>query len=160
MKRSRYFMPLILVAAVVVDQFTKHLVATNMQLFQSIQIIPGFFSLTYIHNTGAAWSILEGKTIFFIIIGIVAIVILAAFYRHLGKHEYADRIGIILMIAGTIGNLIDRFLHVYVIDFLDFYIFNYNFPVFNIADTCLVIGVFIILISELRESLGVKHYGR
>lgn len=146
----------IFLGSLLLDQLTKQLVTSNLQLGQSISIIPSFFSITYVQNTGAAWSIFEGKMIFFYIVTIVALSLLTFYlYQMKGKNMLA-RIGIILMISGTLGNFIDRLLFQYVRDFFDFIIFGYNFPIFNVADMCLVIGIGLWILDEFLKSTGAK----
>lgn len=128
-----------------------------MNLGQKIPLIPGFFNFTYVQNTGAAWSMLEGKQVFFYIISIVALVMMFLFYRNSETQDRWTRFGLTLMMAGTIGNFIDRLLFQHVRDFIDFVIFGYDFPVFNIADMALCIGVVIIIADVFLESIGVYH---
>lgn len=134
-----------------VDVVIKLLVKNNLVLNQSIKVINNFFYLTYVKNTGAAWSILSGKQMFLIIFSLIVITFL--FICLLKKKTYAklETFGYSLLIAGAVGNLIDRVVYGYVIDYLNFYIFNYNFPIFNIADTCIVIGIVLLFISSWRE---------
>ena len=152
----------ILVIILVLDQLSKILVDSKMALGQSIPVIDGFFHITYAHNTGAAWSMLEGKTMLFALIALIAIIVMFYFYRNLKPTEVLVRWGIILMMAGAAGNLIDRVVYQYVRDFFDFIIFNYDFPIFNIADMSLCIGVGLIILDvgkEYFESIGAvkKH---
>ena len=140
---------------VVIDQAVKILVISKMALQQSIQVINNFFNITYVRNTGAAWSILSGNVLLLIIVSIVALI---GIYYYLIRDKKLNRIDIIsysMLIGGIIGNLIDRVIHGYVIDYLDFKIFNYNFPIFNIADTLIVISIIIIgislIVGEYRE---------
>ena len=140
---------------VVIDQAVKILVISKMALQQSIQVINNFFNITYVRNTGAAWSILSGNVLLLIVVSIVALV---GIYYYLIRDKKLNRIDIIsysMLIGGIIGNLIDRVIHGYVIDYLDFKIFNYNFPIFNIADTLIVISIIIIgislIVGEYRE---------
>ena len=160
MKSKKILLYIVFLGSLLLDQLTKFLVDSKMMLGESKEIIPGFFNITYVRNTGAAWSIMEGKMYFFYAVSIIAIVVLVAFYKNLSKWDMINRVAILLMISGTIGNLIDRLAFNYVRDFLDFIIFNYDFPVFNIADCALVIGVGIIILNEFLDSLGVKKYGR
>ena len=126
---------IVLMAAVLLlDQLSKWGVQASMQIDESIHVIPGFFRITYLHNTGAAWSMLEGKMVFFYLISI------------------AFLIG--LMMAGTLGNFIDRLAFQYVRDFLDFIILGYDFPVFNVADISLCVGVGLIVLSMVLETYG------
>ena len=134
-------------AALVLDQLTKYLIEAFIPLGGSIPLIEGFFDLTYVRNTGAAWSMFEGSGMtFFYVITAVALVALALFYRHTSPQDKWTRCGLALMISGAIGNLIDRICFHYVRDFLHFNFFGYDFPVFNVADSALCIGVFIILL--------------
>lgn len=140
---------------VVIDQVVKILVINKMALQQSITIINNFFNITYVRNTGAAWSILSGNVLLLIMISVLALVTI---YYYLIKDKDLNKIDIVsysMLVGGIIGNLIDRIVHGYVIDYLDFTIFNYNFPIFNIADTLIVISIIIIgislIVGEYRE---------
>lgn len=140
---------------VVIDQIVKILVISKLALQQSITIINNFFNITYVRNTGAAWSILSGNVLLLIMISVLALV---AIYYYLIKDKDLNKIDIVsysMLIGGIIGNLIDRIVHGYVIDYLDFKIFNYNFPIFNVADTLIVISIIIIgislIVGEYRE---------
>lgn len=140
---------------VVIDQIVKILVISKLALQQSITIINNFFNITYVRNTGAAWSILSGNVLLLIMISVLALV---AIYYYLIKDKELNKIDIVsysILIGGIIGNLIDRIVHGYVIDYLDFKIFNYNFPIFNVADTLIVISIIIIgislIVGEYRE---------
>lgn len=136
---------------IVIDQIVKILVINKMALQQSIIVINNFFNITYVRNTGAAWSILSGNVLLLIMISVLALVTI---YYYLIKDKDLNKIDIVsysMLIGGIIGNLIDRIVHGYVIDYLDFKIFNYNFPIFNLADTFIVIGVILLLLKELRK---------
>lgn len=148
---------LVLIAIVAIDQISKFAIALNMDLNQSIKLIPGFFNITYLQNTGAAWSMFEGRMIFFYIITIIALIIMVYFYKSSDVHDGLTKLGIICMIAGTLGNFIDRLIFQYVRDFLDFNIFGYDFPVFNVADMALCIGVGLVFLSVLLENYGGYH---
>lgn len=127
---------------VLLDQTTKILVSEYLTYGEGVAIIPNFFYLEYIHNEGAAWGMFAGNN--FIILGMPAIGILVFIYLlSLGnlKTKKVYTIGLALMIAGTIGNYLDRIILGYVIDFLSFRFGSYHFPNFNVADSCLVIGV-------------------
>lgn len=140
---------------VVIDQVVKIIVINKTALQQSITIINNFFNITYVRNTGAAWSILSGNVLLLIMISVLALITI---YYYLIKDKDLNKIDIVsysMLIGGIIGNLIDRIVHGYVIDYLDFKIFNYNFPIFNIADTLIVISIIIIgislIVGEYRE---------
>ena len=147
---------LLFICTVVLDQLTKILISTNMNLYESIPVIDGFFSITYAQNTGAAWSMLEGKMIFFYLISLIALVVMGYFYKESHDNKLAQ-FGIVLMIGGTIGNFLDRLRLQYVVDFLDFDLFGYDFPIFNLADSFLCIGVFILIVTILLEERGKKN---
>lgn len=146
--KQKHWMILFLI--LILDQITKIAVATNMNLHESIPIISGFFSLTYVQNTGAAWSMLQGNMIFFYLITMVAIVVMITFYRS-QESTNLSRLGIVLMLGGTLGNFLDRIRLQYVVDFFDFIIFGYDFPIFNVADIFLCIGVGVLILSFLLE---------
>ncbi|MCI9523474.1 MAG: signal peptidase II [Erysipelotrichaceae bacterium] len=152
MKKKHLFVFLMIL---LIDQLTKFYVSSHMMLGQKIPIISGFFNFTYYHNTGAAWSMLEGKMWFFYIITIVALIAMWMFYQHAKESDVITRYGLVLMMAGTVGNFIDRLCFQYVRDFIDFIIFGYDFPVFNIADMALCIGVFFIIIDIFLEERGL-----
>ena len=155
MKKRNAYLLLLMIALLLLDQGTKILVEKNLDLLESIEIIEGFFSITYICNTGAAWSILEGKMVFFYVITIIAIIGLCLYFTTLKQYQILAQIGIAMSLAGAIGNFIDRLAFQYVRDFLDFIIFGYDFPVFNVADSCLCIGIAFIIIDEIMDQLGI-----
>lgn len=134
-----------------IDQISKLLVVNLLTKNDSITIIKNFFYLTYINNDGAAFSILVGKRIFLILIAVLAIVMLIRYIKKNNIQNKLELVSISLIIGGSLGNLMDRVVRGYVIDFLDFKIFNYNFPIFNLADTFIVIGVFLLLLKEIRK---------
>ena len=158
MKKKNIILIVLFIMGILLDQFSKGLIANNMHLYESIEVIPGFFSITYTQNTGAAWSMMEGQMLFFYVITVVAVVVLVAFYKSLEDTQFLSKIGIVLMLSGTTGNFIDRIVFQYVRDFLDFIIFGYDFPIFNVADCCLCIGVALILLEEFMDyyKVGVK----
>ena len=136
---------LITMLLVVIDQISKELINIYLRLNESIKIINNFFYITNAHNEGAAWSILSGNTLFLIIITFISIYLI-----HKYTKEYNGIFKYILY-GGIIGNLIDRIFYGYVRDFIDFRIFNYNYPVFNISDICIFIGIFILIIKIVKD---------
>jgi len=134
-----------------IDQLIKIIVINNMDVYQSIKIISNFFYITYTKNFGAAWSLFEGSRYILILISVLALFII---YKYLSKTKHLKKIEIIsfsLLIGGTLGNLIDRIIYGYVIDYLDFIIFGYDFPIFNIADSCIVISAILLIINSFKE---------
>lgn len=134
-----------------IDQIAKLLVINLLTKTDSIAIIKNFFYLTYINNDGAAFSILVGKRIFLILVAIIVIIMLIHYIKKNNIQNKLEIVSLALIIGGSLGNLMDRVVRGYVIDFLDFKIFNYNFPIFNLADTFIVIGVILLLLKELRK---------
>ena len=133
----------------IIDQVSKALVSTCFSLNESVRLINNFLYLNYINNTGASFSILTNKKYLLIILSLIAIVIIIR-YINTFKNTIFNRIGLGLLLGGILGNLSDRILFGYVKDFISLYIFGYSFPVFNIADICIVVGVIILIISILR----------
>ena len=137
---------------VVSDQITKALAAKYLADKKTVEVIRNFFYLTYTENTGAAWSIFRGQKVMFIVVGIAA---LAAFlYWYTKSERIITRWALVLMAAGALGNLLDRLTQAGVRDFLDFYIFGYDFPIFNGADSILCIGAGLMLLDIILEE---KH---
>lgn len=138
---------------VIIDQLSKIVVSSKVALGSSFPIVKGFWYITNVHNTGAAFSILEGSKLLFIAVGIIAVALITLYYKNIeDKIEY-DVVVHSLLIGGIIGNMIDRIIHGYVIDFLSFNIFGYNFPVFNLADSFIVIAIVLLIARVIKESL-------
>ncbi|MBR1413595.1 MAG: signal peptidase II [Bacilli bacterium] len=139
----------IAIIVLIIDQIIKGLVSSNLQVNESIKVIKNIFKITYSQNTGAAWSILNNHSYIIIIISIIALVILFRF-MYLFKDNKRNNISFGLIIGGTIGNFIDRIFNGYVIDFIDVTIFKYKYPIFNIADMCIVIGVILLIYAVFK----------
>ncbi|MGZ0077423.1 signal peptidase II [Methylomonas sp. YC3] len=138
----------------VLDQASKLAVDGSMQLFESIPLLP-YFNLTYVHNTGAAFSFLAqaGGWQRWLFAGLAVVMsgIIAVWLYRLKKHETLMAVALALVLGGAIGNLIDRVAYGYVIDFLDVYYQDWHWPAFNIADSAICVGVGLMLL----ESFGV-----
>ena len=133
------------------DQFIKIIISHNMKLNTSITIIPDFFSIFYVKNTGAAFSILEDNTIILVLISAVFIVLL---HRYIKQEKNFTKLSVIslgMIMGGIFGNLIDRIIHHSVIDYLSFNVLEYNFPVFNLADIGITVGVGLYILSMILE---------
>lgn len=145
----------ITIVSLLLDQIIKIFVINNMNLFDSINIIDNFFNITYVRNTGAAWSILSGSTLLLIIISLIALVAIYLYFIRNNNLNRLESISYGLLIGGILGNLVDRIIYGYVIDYLDFKIINYDFPIFNIADICIVISIIligiIVIVGEINE---------
>ena len=146
MKKNFYFFSVILITSVILDIFTKFLVRKNLDLNESLPLIKNILHITKIHNTGAVWGILQNNNIFFIITSIIILSILTYYFKDLAKSN-ASVFFIALIFSGAIGNLIDRIFFGFVIDFIDFRIW----PVFNIADSALIIGIIGIIFLNLTN---------
>lgn len=136
---------------IIIDQLSKIIVVNNLTNNKSIEVIKSFFYLTYTNNKGAAFSILTGRRILLILVAFIVIGVLIYYVRKNKIEGKANKIALSLVIGGSIGNLIDRILRGAVIDFIDIKIFGYNFPIFNLADTFIVIGVFLLIIEMFRK---------
>ena len=135
---------------VIIDIVSKLVISNLMDVYDSIVVIKNFFNITYVHNTGAAWSLFAGRTWLLVIVSLIIIsFIIFYIYKNKPKNRY-EKIGYSLVLGGAIGNFIDRIVYGYVIDFLDFNIFGYDYPIFNLADTFIVVGVIILCICTWR----------
>ena len=134
-----------------IDQLIKYFVIHNLELYKSIKLIPNFFYITFVKNDGAAFSILRGNRWLLIAIGIIALMFMIKLIIMDKKITKLDVVSYSLVIGGLLGNLVDRVLYGSVIDYLDFYLFGYNAPVFNFADSCIVIGAIIIICVLIKE---------
>jgi len=143
--------------ALVLDQWTKIAVDGSMRLYESIAIIPGF-NLTYVHNTGAAFSFLSEaggwQRWFFAAMALIISAVLTVWLYRLKSHETLLAVALSLVLGGAIGNLIDRLAYGYVIDFLDVYYQSWHWPAFNIADMAISVGVFLMLLENF--GIGVN----
>lgn len=146
-----YIYYLIAIIVIALDQLTKWLIVKNMDLYQSIPVIDGFFHLTSHRNRGAAWGILEGKMFFFYIVTLAVVAGIVYYLQKYGKGNPLLSVSLGLVLGGAVGNFIDRATRKEVVDFLDFNIFGYNYPIFNIADSALVIGIIMLLIASFIE---------
>ncbi|SDJ73127.1 signal peptidase II [Jeotgalicoccus aerolatus] len=155
MKQYR-ILPMAIVGIIVlaIDQLTKFLVATQMSLGESIPVIGEYLKITSHRNSGAAWGMFEGRMLFFYIITVAVLVFLIYFYKTEAKNNLLMQVGIALLMAGALGNFIDRLLFQEVVDFVDVLIINYDFPIFNVADSALTVGVIILLIEVFITGRG------
>lgn len=149
---------LAIIVLVTIDQFSKYLITQNLfDGVKEIVLIKDFFNITNVKNYGAGFSILQNQTIFLIVVTFVALGFVTYLLLKSKNSESLNRVCYILIIGGALGNLIDRLTLGYVIDFLDFYIFGYDFPVFNLADSFLTIGCILLIISILLENRRAKN---
>jgi signal peptidase II len=143
------------VVVFVLDQVTKHAILTRLPLGSygrtGIEVIPGFFYLVHVGNTGAAWSMFTGNSLW---LALLAAATLAAIFRWrhaLGLRQPSAQFAFGLLCGGIVGNLVDRLAHGHVIDFIDLHFGRYVYPTFNVADSAICIGVFWYLLWSLRQ---------
>lgn len=141
-------MQLLLVAlgVLALDLFTKYIVQSQMELFQSIPVINNVFHITYILNPGAAFGMLANKTAFFIIVTLFLLLGVAMFYKQLKQQGTVAVLALGMVVGGALGNMIDRFRYGQVVDFLDFRVW----PIFNLADVAIVMGMALLVIKILK----------
>ncbi len=148
---------LITIFITVLDQATKLWVRVDFALGESREVVPGFFSFTYLRNPGAAWGMFGGHNNVLTILSIVMLAVIFIFRRSFLSDTWEHRVALGLMVGGIIGNLMDRIRFGYVIDFLDFQIAGYHWPVFNVADSAICVGVGIYIVSSIWLSTHPLH---
>ncbi|MGQ7549380.1 signal peptidase II [Streptococcus suis] len=145
----KFGFPFLMVVLIGLDQFVKAWTVANIELDTVTEFIPGLMSLAYLRNYGAAWSILQNQQWFFTIMTIVAVTGLVWYYIKQINGNIWTLFSLSLMIAGALGNFIDRIRLGYVVDM--FHLDFISFPVFNVADVCLTVGVSILFICIMKE---------
>ncbi len=134
---------------VVLDQLTKRLAEDKLRGQRSVPVLDDIVRLTYVENRGAAFGLLQDQTTFFVFVGILVIGVIAASYRYLPRSGFRLHLALGLQLGGAIGNLIDRIRQGYVVDFVDFGYRSNWWPVFNIADSAIVVGVALLALNAL-----------
>ncbi len=140
------FLLFVTLPLILLDQLTKWLIQTHIPYGGVVPIIPGFFSLVYVSNTGAAFSIFQGNNFFFIALALIA---LPNKDQRMGV---MTKIAFSLFAAGIVGNLLDRVLKGSVVDFLDFYFQRYSWPSFNVADSCICVAAALLVLISFRRA--------
>ncbi len=161
MELLKKFSPLLAGSTVIVvlDQLTKALVRERVELYQAIPVIEGFFNITHVQNPGAAFGFLAGVGqkwvgLFFIALTIFASAVLVYLYWQALREGVALRVALTLILGGALGNLVDRFTVGTVTDFLDFYIGNFHWWAFNVADSCITVGAVTAMAASLFMRKG------
>lgn len=154
--KQRFPYALIVAGVVVLDQIAKQLVDQLMELHESRTLIEGLLSLTYVRNRGAAFGIMSDadlpyQSALFAVVSLLALVAIGAYALRLPSHDRLPQVALALVMGGALGNLIDRALHGYVIDFVDVYWKSHHWPAFNVADSCISVGVCLLLFDILRN---------
>lgn len=142
---------------IMVDLILKFIVSSKLVENDIIKVIPNFFSIYYLKNTGAAFSILQDSTPFLVILSALILLVLNNYIDKEKDLNKISEISLGMVIGGIFGNMIDRIINHSVTDFISFRMFNYNFPVFNIADIGITVGVFLLLISVLKDCRKEKN---
>jgi signal peptidase II len=151
---ARAFYLVIALIVVLLDRWTKHLVEQRIRLYAHVQVIPGFFRLTHTENTGAAFSLFADspthwKTAMLIAFSVIALVVVSVLLWKNNHAHVATGIGLSLIMGGALGNLWDRLARGRVVDFLLFYVKRYQWPVFNLADSAIVVGAGLLVLEIL-----------
>lgn len=152
-------MAILAILLIGLDQLTKFLVVTGMDEGDSIPVLGKYFAITSHRNSGAAWGMLQGQMIFFYIITLIVLLILVYVYFKEAKDNLLLQTAIVMLIAGSFGNFIDRILFQEVVDFVDVLIIFYDFPIFNVADSALTVGVVLMLVEFFLMEKGEKDAG-
>ena len=151
----RHTLELWIVAVIVVlDQATKAVVKARLPLHESVTVIPGFFDLTHVRNTGAAFGMLNNmefayKPAVMVLVALIALVAVASYALTLPAAQRLARLGLALILGGAVGNLIDRATMGFVIDFVDIYWRSVHFWAFNVADSAITVGVVLMLLDVM-----------
>ena len=148
---------------VVVDQITKFIIRSTIPLYAKHVVIPNLLDVTHVQNTGAAFGLLNAadfpyKSAVMIGIATLALVAISLYARQLGAHERLSRYGLALILGGAFGNLIDRAIAGYVVDFVDVYWGEAHFWAFNVADAAITIGAILVLLEMV--GIGRRHASR
>ena len=142
---------------VLLDQCSKYAVRSVFMLGQARTVIPGFFDLQFVQNTGAAWGLLAGLNHWLILFSFVMLGVIVIFRRHFITKDLSSRLSLGLIIGGIAGNLLDRVRLSYVVDFLDFYVGRHHFPAFNVADASICVGVGLYVIFHVFHEPDVPE---
>lgn len=148
---------LLTLSVLVLDQATKAMVVSRMTLFSTSPVIPGVFHITLVTNRGALFGLFHDlaepyRVALFTAVPVLAILLMLVFQYRTTIHDMATQSGLALILGGALGNLVDRLRLGYVIDFLDVFVGEHHWPAFNVADSCICIGVALLLIDLLSRS--------
>jgi len=164
MKRKYWVILLVCFLILFVDQWTKHAIQQRLVLYQKVEVIHGFFNLVHVRNTGGVFGIFGGEkgglgSLLFVVVSLVAIGSILFLFIRLKEDEKTLSLSLSLVLSGAIGNLIDRFRYGEVVDFLDFYLFSFHWPAFNIADSAICLGIGLMALQLLfRDKKKLKSY--
>ncbi len=162
MKRKYWVLLTVCFWILFVDQWTKHAIQQRLVLYQKVEVIHGFFNLVHVRNTGGAFGIFGGEkgglgSLLFVVVSLVTIGSILFLFIRLKEDEERLSLSLSLVLSGAIGNLIDRLRYGEVVDFLDFYLFSFHWPAFNIADSAICLGIGLMALQLLfRDKKKLK----
>jgi signal peptidase II len=164
MKRKYWVLLIVGSCILFLDQWSKYLVQQKLTLYHRVEVVPGFFNLVHVTNTGGAFGIFGGErggigSILFIVVSLIAIGTLLILFTRLTERDPSLSFSFSLILSGAIGNLLDRLRLGEVIDFLDFYLFSYHWPAFNIADSAISLGIGLMALELLRRDQKKSNKG-
>lgn len=151
MKKIIIILSSVILGGIALDQLTKILVLKLMELGQSIELIPGVLNLTYIQNRGAAFGMLSEHRWLFMVVSTVAIIGIGIYLFGFCKERLMLRVGLALIVSGGIGNMIDRTAYGFVVDMIDFCLFDFWIWIFNVADACVCIGAGVVILALILD---------
>jgi signal peptidase II len=157
MKKKYWILALLPTITLVLDQWTKQLIVDRFHLGESIPVLTGYFSITYVRNTGAAFGFLASanpafRVPFFMLVPTIALAVIIYLFRKLPDHDRRTAYALASVMGGAVGNLIDRVRFGYVVDFLDFHWrYQAHFPAFNVADTAICVGVGLLMLDLFKK---------
>ncbi len=156
MQKKNVLFLAIAVLVILLDQLTKGWIITTMRLHEAFPVIDGFFNIIYVRNPGAAFGFLAGassvfRSVFFLAVTLAAILLILHYLRQTKVEEISLQLSLALILAGAVGNLIDRVRFGEVVDFLDVYVGTYHWPAFNVADAAITTGAALLLILLLGK---------
>jgi signal peptidase II len=158
---TRKYRILFLVLSIILalDLGSKTIIDHTVPPYESIPVISGFFSITFVKNTGAAFGLFggainAGRTFFFLVITIGAVILISFILRKVKENRVLPPLSLAMIMAGAIGNLVDRIRWGYVIDFLDLHWRGYHWPAFNVADSAITLGVLLLVVEQFSPQRG------
>jgi signal peptidase II len=155
MKRKYWVLLVFSISILLLDQWTKFMVVQKLHLYHRVKVIQGFFDLTHVRNTGGAFGIFGGEkgglgSFLFVVVSLIAIGAIVFLFLKIKENEKTLALSFSLILSGAIGNLIDRLRYGEVVDFLDFHLFTYHWPAFNVADSAICIGIGLMALELLK----------
>ena len=154
MKRKYWILLIFCFGILLLDQWTKYVIVQKLGLYQRVEVIQGFFNIIHVRNTGGAFGIFGGEkggigSILFVVVSVVAIGAIIFLFAKTRENEKTLSLSFSLILSGALGNLIDRLHYGEVVDFLDFYVSSYHWPAFNVADSAITVGTFLVAFHML-----------